>query len=170
MIRKPAFDADGLSEQSRFFHGALEGWLREPDITMACGRCADGAIGELIPLGRATCCRGSTKAALPACASCAWKSPRMLARYRDSKEMAWAEADPTFLEILGSRPPPRRAVGADFRGGSNAYGTKRHPQKMKHAKGELKAPHPHPRPRAGLPVSSLRSIAAWDFVVGCILR
>jgi hypothetical protein len=52
MIREPAVDADGLSEQFRFFHGALEDWLREPDITVACGRWADGAIGELIPLGR----------------------------------------------------------------------------------------------------------------------
>lgn len=52
MIREPAFDADSLSEQSRFFHGALEDWLREPDITVACGRWADGAIGELIPQGR----------------------------------------------------------------------------------------------------------------------
>ena len=52
MIREAAFDADSLSEQARFFHGALEDWLREPDITVACGRWADGAIGELIPQGR----------------------------------------------------------------------------------------------------------------------
>ncbi len=52
MIRDPVFADDSLSEQSRFFHGALDDWLHEPDITVACGRWSDGAIGELIPQGR----------------------------------------------------------------------------------------------------------------------
>jgi len=43
---------EGFSEQCRFFHAALESWLSEPDITVACGRWTEGAIGELIPQGR----------------------------------------------------------------------------------------------------------------------
>lgn len=42
---------DGLLEQCRFFHDAMQDWLREPDITVACGRWSEGAISELIPLG-----------------------------------------------------------------------------------------------------------------------
>ena len=40
-----------LLEQCGFFHDATEDWLREPDITVACGRWSEGAISELIPLG-----------------------------------------------------------------------------------------------------------------------
>lgn len=40
-----------LLDQCGFFHDAMEDWLREPDITVACGRWSEGAISELIPLG-----------------------------------------------------------------------------------------------------------------------
>ena len=31
----------------------LEEWIADPDITLVCGRWADGSIMELVPAGRA---------------------------------------------------------------------------------------------------------------------
>jgi hypothetical protein len=42
-----------LAEHARFFHDTVMDWLREPDITVACGRWSDGAISELVPKGKA---------------------------------------------------------------------------------------------------------------------
>jgi hypothetical protein len=44
--------ADTLSEHSQFFHDLISEWLLEPDVTVACGRWSEGAIGELLPEGR----------------------------------------------------------------------------------------------------------------------
>lgn len=52
MACDPLSADDGMSEQCLFFQGVLERWLKEPDITVACGRWSDGAIGELLPGGR----------------------------------------------------------------------------------------------------------------------
>jgi hypothetical protein len=43
-----------LEQQVAFFHGAFAEWLSDPDITIACGRWSDGAISEIVPMGRAT--------------------------------------------------------------------------------------------------------------------
>lgn len=42
-----------LDAQSDFFHEILVEWLQDPDITIVCGRWADGAISEFMPGGRA---------------------------------------------------------------------------------------------------------------------
>lgn len=44
--------AETLSEQSQFFHDVIDDWLRKPEITIACGRWAEGAISELLPNGQ----------------------------------------------------------------------------------------------------------------------
>lgn len=44
---------NNLGVQAQFFHQAFSQWLREPGITIACGRWNDGAISELIPGGAA---------------------------------------------------------------------------------------------------------------------
>jgi hypothetical protein len=40
---------DDFLQQSHFFHDVVQSWLDEPDITVACGRWSEGAIGELLP-------------------------------------------------------------------------------------------------------------------------
>ena len=41
-----------LAERCQFFHDAMQAWLADPDIMIACGRWSEGAIGELMPQGR----------------------------------------------------------------------------------------------------------------------
>ncbi|MGJ7530648.1 hypothetical protein [Variovorax sp. GB1P17] len=43
-----------LERQVAFFHEAFTEWLADPAITIACGRWADGAISEIVPMGRAS--------------------------------------------------------------------------------------------------------------------
>jgi hypothetical protein len=43
---------DGFIERVCFFHDATMAWLRNTDVTVACGRWRDGAIAELIPQGQ----------------------------------------------------------------------------------------------------------------------
>ena len=57
-------------------------------------------------------------------------------------------------QMIADSPPHRRPASADF---PNAHGSKFHPQKMKHAKGELKARPSHPPLAGRLLVGSLRS-------------
>ncbi len=44
---------ESLSTQAQFFHDAIERWLAQPGVTIACGRWSDGAIAEILPQGRA---------------------------------------------------------------------------------------------------------------------
>jgi hypothetical protein len=45
---------DTLEARARFFHDAFARWLAEPDVTSSCGRWAEGALSEIMPMGRAT--------------------------------------------------------------------------------------------------------------------
>lgn len=42
-----------LAHRANFLHAALEQWLAEPGITIACGQWGDGAISEMVPNGQA---------------------------------------------------------------------------------------------------------------------
>jgi len=47
-------DTHTLESQARFFHDAFAHWLDHPGVTIACGRWDDGAICEIMPLGKAS--------------------------------------------------------------------------------------------------------------------
>jgi hypothetical protein len=54
MTRTAPGTEDTLQARARFFHDAFARWLAEPGVTIACGRWAEGAISEIMPMGRAT--------------------------------------------------------------------------------------------------------------------
>lgn len=51
----PPVDEAGIADDLHcaFFHEALQDWLTDPAITIACGDWRDGAISEIMPAGRA---------------------------------------------------------------------------------------------------------------------
>jgi hypothetical protein len=54
MTRTAPGTEDTLEARARFFHDAFARWLAEPGVTISCGRWAEGAISEIMPMGRAT--------------------------------------------------------------------------------------------------------------------
>lgn len=52
MIRRDEPDPQFLA-CAAFFHEVIEDWIQDPRITIACGRWADGAVSEIIPIGPA---------------------------------------------------------------------------------------------------------------------